>query len=343
MIKIAIDVMGGDSGPSVTLPAINTFLSKHENVTFQLFGNESIITSQLKYKNNVEIYDTGDNVVSNDEKPAHAVRTSKGTSMFEAINSVANGKSDIVVSSGNTGAYMALSKMLIGILDGISRPALVNMIPSFVNEVFGKTIMLDLGANIECSAEKLYQFAIMGNAVAKSLLNKDHPKVGLLNIGTERAKGTVVLQEAYELLSDQSCLNFVGFIEGNDISNGTVDVVVTDGFSGNIALKTIEGTVKFVLDLLKQSINSKQFARLGYLLYYRKVFNNLKQIINPASYNGAPFVGLKRPVIKSHGASSVQGFYNAISTAMSLVQTNFIDNVKQSLNISIPKCEACNL
>ena len=222
-VVIALDAMSGDFGLESTLNGIKYFIKNYnnKNVFFNIFGNKSSIE---------EILD-----INNNEKPAHAIRNSTGTSMYEAIVSVASGISDCVVSSGNTGAYMALSKMVIGTLSGISRPALVNVLPC----ENGSTIMLDLGANIECSSEKLYQFAIMGNAVARSLLKIEHPKIGILNIGTEKVKGTEILEDTYELLSKNSYLNFHGFIEGSDIPKGTVNVVVTDGFSGNIALKTI--------------------------------------------------------------------------------------------------------
>ena len=327
-VVIALDAMSGDFGLESTLNGIKYFIKNYndKNVFFNIFGNKATIEEVLDINNDIyKIYDTGNNIIDNNEKPAHAIRNSSGTSMYEAISSVTNGISDCVVSSGNTGAYMALSKMIIGTLSGISRPALVNLLPC----ENGSTIMLDLGANIECSAAKLYQFAIMGNAVAKSLLNIEHPKIGILNIGTEKVKGTEVLEETYELLSKNSDLNFNGFIEGNDITKGTVHVVVTDGFSGNIALKSIEGSVKFILSLLKNEIESSIVAKLG----CASIIKSLKNKLNPSEYNGAPFVGLNGIVVKSHGNSDAHGVAHAMHTAVSLVESNFLKHIKESLEV----------
>lgn len=328
-IVVALDAMSGDFGLESTLNGIKYFLKKYKdkNVLFNIYGNKSLIADIININRDLyKIYDTGNNIIANNEKPAHAIRNSNGTSMYEAIASVANGISDCVVSSGNTGAYMALSKLIIGTLNCISRPALVNVLPC----ENGKTIMLDLGANIECSAEKLYQFAIMGNAVAKSLLNLSNPKIGILNIGTEKIKGTEVLEETYEMLMNNSKLNFQGFIEGNDITKGTVDVVVTDGFSGNVALKTLEGAIKFITSLLKKELNSHIIAKLG----CAPIIKALKNKINPSEYNGAPFVGLNGIVVKSHGNSDAQGVAHALHTAVSLVKYNFLNNIKDSLKIT---------
>lgn len=327
-VVVALDAMSGDFGLESTLNGIKYFIKHYDNknVFFNIYGNKSLIEESISIRNNLyKIYDTGSNVIDNNEKPAHAIRSSSGTSMYEAITSITSGESDCVVSSGNTGAYMALSKMVIGTLSGISRPALVNVLPC----ESGKIIMLDLGANIECSAEKLYQFAVMGNAVAKSLLNIEHPKVGVLNIGTEKMKGTEVLEETYDLLSKNSNLNFSGFIEGSDIPKGTVHVVVTDGFSGNIALKTFEGSVQFVTSILKQKLKSNIISKLG----CAPVIKSLKNKINPSEYNGAPFVGLNGIVVKSHGNSDAQGVAHAIYTAVSLVKSNFIKQIKESLDV----------
>lgn len=329
-IVVALDAMSGDFGLESTLTGIKYFLKHYkdrdQNIFFNIYGNKSLIESSISINSNIyKIYDTGNNVINNNEKPAHAMRSSSGTSMYEAIASVANEVSDCVVSSGNTGAYMALSKIIIGTLDGISRPALVNVLPCET----GRTIMLDLGANIECSAEKLYQFAIMGNAVARSLLRLEHPKIGILNIGTEKVKGTEVLEDTYEMISKNSNLNFQGFIEGSDITKGTVNVVVTDGFSGNVALKTFEGAIKFVISLLKKEVNSHIIAKLG----FATIIKVLKNKINPSEYNGAPFVGLNGIVVKSHGNSDAQGVAHAIHTAVSLVSSNFLKQIKDSLDI----------
>lgn len=325
-VVIALDAMSGDFGLESTLNGIKYFIKNYNNsnIFFNIFGDESSIKNYLDIDSNIyKIYDTGNNIIGNNEKPAHVIRNSAGTSMHEAIASVANGISDCVVSSGNTGAYMALSKIIIGTIGGISRPALVNVLPCERE----KTIMLDLGANTECSVEKLYQFAIMGNAVAKSLFNINKPKIGILNIGTEKEKGTEVLEETYDLLSKTSTLNFYGFVEGNDITKGTVDVIVTDGFSGNVALKTMEGSIKLVISILKKEIESNIVAKLG----CSSIIKSLKNKLNPSEYNGAPFVGLNGIVVKSHGNSDAHGVAHAMHTAVSLVKSNFLNDIKESL------------
>lgn len=332
MPKIAVDAMGGDDGLSTSLPGIIHFLNKYpkEDVEFAVFGNKVQIEcffAQHPYNCKIEIIDTGQNVIQNDENPIHAIRNSRGTSMYEAISSVAEGSYDAVVSSGNTGAYMVLSKLLIGTISGVIRPALVNVLPT----KRGKTIMLDLGANTDCTADKLHQFAVMGKAVSAALLGLDNPIVGLLNIGVEKSKGTEALGIAYELLSNERSLNFCGFIEGNNIMDGSVDVIVTDGFSGNIALKTLEGTVKFMISLIKNEILSNHFAKIGYLLGFRNIFNSLRKKIEPSLYNGAPFVGLKSVVVKSHGGSDYIGFAHAIHTSAELVRNEFIKHIRNYL------------
>lgn len=332
MIRIALDAMGGDSGLSTTLPGIINFTKsyKSDDTEFVIYGNKSLIDEYFS-KNPCQcgcsIIDTGDKVLSSDENPIHAIKNSRGTSMYEAIKAVSEGTADAVVSSGNTGAYMVLSKLLVGTIDGVLRPALVNVIPTKT----GKTIMLDLGANTDCTADKLYQFAKMGNAVAKILLDRHNPVVGLLNIGTEKIKGTEILSRTYDLIAKDSYLNFKGFVEGNNITDGSIDVVVTDGFTGNAVLKSIEGAVKLMAEILKTEIKSNFLSRIGYLLGFKKVFSNIYKKFNPSLYNGAPFVGLNKTVVKSHGGSDHIGFAHAIHTAVELVRNDFVGNITNSL------------
>lgn len=320
--------MGGDNCPGIILPSIEYFLKYYSNsdVRFNVFGNKQLLGESKSEL--ITIVDTQDKVISNDDKPSHAIKNGVGSSMYEAILNTANGESDAVISAGNTGAYMALSKMLIGILPGISRPALVNVLPTEL----GKMVMLDLGANISCSAEKLHQFAHMGKAVAEILLCNDNPKIGLLNIGTERYKGTDVLNEAYDLLLEDDNLNFIGFVEGTDIPKGNIDVIVTDGFAGNIALKTLEGTVKLVFSLLKQQVKNQSIV-LKWLscISLKQLINNLKCKLSSSANNGAPFIGLKKVVIKSHGNSDISGFAHAIYQGMSLVKGNFIEKISNAI------------
>ena len=336
MNRIALDVMGGDLGASATIAGLSLYLSKNSasDVFFDLFGNKTVIEQLLAKFPNIstelyEIHDTGDNVISSDMKPSVALKKGRGTSMFEAILHVANKKADAVVSSGNTGAYMALSKVILKMIDDIERPALISILP---NEK-GRSVMLDLGANSDCSSNNLIQFSIIGTAAAKVLLKIENPSVGLLNIGTEKAKGTDALKRAYEYLEKASNMNFVGFIEGTDITKGTSDVIVTDGFSGNISLKTMEGTIKYLVYLFKKEIKSSILGKIGLLFCFR-MFSKVKDAIDPRNHNGASLVGLQGIAIKSHGNSDHIGFSNAISVAVELSKANFIKNIKESISNS---------
>ncbi|MDR1333189.1 MAG: phosphate acyltransferase PlsX [Holosporales bacterium] len=333
MKRIALDIMGGDLGISASLPGLNRYISGNDcsDVAFDLFGDESEISRHMAQFPAVSahthtVHNTNSNVILASEKPAITVKKGRGTSMFEAISHVADGKADAVVSSGNTGAFMVLSKFLLGTLEHIDRPALVSILPN----INGKVVMLDLGANTSCSSTKLVQFALMGQAVAQILLKIPSPRVGLLNIGTERSKGTETLEAAYTILEQIEHMDFVGFIEGTDIANGQIDVVVTDGFSGNISLKTMEGTVKYILAFLKRGFFASLPTKIGYLLT-RRVFQALKDGIDPRINNGAPLVGLKKIAVKSHGNSDALGFENAIAVAVKFVRSNFVSSVESAL------------
>ncbi|MDR0942813.1 MAG: phosphate acyltransferase PlsX [Holosporales bacterium] len=335
MKRIALDVMGGDYGIDAAIPGLNHFVSSNDcsEIAFDLFGDEKKITKRLNEFPKLrgrscihKIHNTGEKVILGGEKPTNAIRQGRGTSLFEAVSIVSKGEADAVVSSGNTGAYMALAKFLIGTVESIDRPALISVLPN----INGNTVMLDLGANTDCNSTKLIQFALMGQAVAKILLKMHAPKVGLLNIGTEPSKGTKPLEEAYKFLKESKNMNFIGFVEGTDITNGTVDIVVTDGFSGNVSLKTMEGTAKYISHFLNEGFRSSIKTKIGYLLC-RDVFKSLKSSINPQTHNGAPFVGLKKVVIKSHGASNYIGFSHAISVAIDFAKSEFIKNIEDSL------------
>lgn len=330
-MNIALDMMGGDLGTDATVSGLLRYSSNHDcsDIHFDLFGdkNDKRILEQDFSPALYTIHDTGNNVILGSEKPAKAIKHGRGTSMYEAISWVALGNADAVVSSGNTGAYMALSKMLLGTIDGIERPAIVSIIPNIVNN----TVMLDLGANTSCSAIKLLQFAMMGDAVSRTLLQIENPRIGLLNIGTERTKGTDILEEAYNLIEQASELNFVGFVEGTDITKGTVDVVVTDGFTGNVSLKTIEGTIRYIAHKLKSEFSSSLANKIGYM-FCRRAIQNLKVAIDPRQHNGAPLVGLKKISIKSHGNSDPMGFEHAISVAVKLARSGFINNIETMMD-----------
>ena len=332
MTRIALDMMGGDLGLSASVAGLCRCFSSGtcSDVGFDLFGNGRLIEGEISRFPEIksipcEIHDTGNNVVSGGEKPSKVLKH-RGTSMFEAISWVADGRADAVVSSGNTGAYMALSKILIGTIEGIDRPAIVSILPN----LSGSTVMLDLGANTDCSSEKLVQFAVMGKAVSKVLQRLDNPRIGLLNIGTERSKGTDILEKAYDFLDKSKNLNFVGFVEGTDITKGTADVIVTDGFSGNISLKTMEGTIKYIVHTLKAGFSSSLLNKIGYL-FCKGAFKSLKSAIDPRNHNGAPLVGLKKISIKSHGNSDDVGFAHAVSVAVQLARSNFIKNIEEMI------------
>ena len=332
MVRVALDMMGGDLGVDATVSGLCLYAAENdcEDVVFDLFGNKRVIEeklSKIPCRFQYKIHDTGDNVISGGEKPAKALKNGRGSSMFEAINWVSQGNADAVVSSGNTGAYMALSKILIGTINGIDRPAIVSILPNLKSN----TVMLDLGANTDCSAQKLLQFAMMGKAVSKVLQKLDNPRIGLLNIGTERTKGTDSLEKAYDLLESAEGLNFIGFVEGTDITKGTADVIVTYGFSGNISLKTMEGTIKYIVHVLKDGFSSSLMSKIGYL-FCKNAIKTLKNAIDPRNHNGAPLVGLKKISIKSHGNSDKIGFAHAISVAVQLAKAEFIKNIERMLS-----------
>ena len=335
MIRVALDVMGGDLGAEASIDGLNFYVATHgvDDVFFDLFGNqEDIEKLLLKYpliKNNFySIHNTSTNVIESDMKPSLALKKGRGTSMFEAVLHVANKKADAVVSSGNTGAYMSLARVLLKMIDGIDRPAIVSLVPT----VAEKCVMLDLGANSECSAKNLMQFAIMGVAAANILLRIEKPTVGLLNIGTEKGKGGLILNEAFDLLENCNNINFVGFIEGSDISKSKANVVVTDGFSGNVALKTMEGTMRYLVHLLKNEAKNSFCAKI-FFLFCRKMFRNIKKTIDPRHYNGASLIGLSAVAVKSHGGSDGVGFANAILVAVDLAKSNFVENIKNEMSL----------
>ena len=318
---LAIDAMGGDFGPSIIIPAADAALKKNGDLQFLFFGDEARITPVLAQhpalKARAEIRHT-DKYISSHDKPSVAVRQGKGSSMRLAIEAVKEGAAHAVVSAGNTGALMALSYMVLKSLPGIERPAIASVVPT----AKGRTVMLDLGANIECDAEVLAQFAILG-AVYANIMGVEKPTVGLLNVGTEDMKGHEELRAAHAALSTVKFPGkYHGFVEGDDIMKGTVDVVVTDGFTGNVALKTMEGTGKFISNALKDTFNSSLLARIGYL-FAAMAFKSFKDKIDPRKYNGGMMLGLDGICVKSHGGSDVIGTENALHVAASLVENNF--------------------
>lgn len=328
-VCISIDAMGGDGAPAIVFDGIKSFLHSHRGqpVQFLVFGCEEKTKPFLKESlTNSVTFIPSETYVTGETKPAAAVRMGKKTSMAMAVDAVSQGKAQAVVSAGNTGAFMALSKIILKTFDGIDRPAIPALIPSN----HGCSLVLDLGANIDCSAENLVQFAVMGSVYMSKLTNKENPSVGLLNVGSEDLKGNQIVQAAAQFLRDHPLVNFYGFVEGDDITKGTVDVVVTDGFTGNIVLKAIEGTVRLFGSQLKKNLSSSLFGKLGALIA-KPSLATFRQFVDPRLYNGAMFLGIREIVIKSHGGTDAVGFENAISVAYDLIQRKIIPDLRTGL------------
>jgi glycerol-3-phosphate acyltransferase PlsX len=331
--RIAIDAMGGDIGPAVIIAGMARARRKDRSLRFEVFGDESQIAPQLEkhqaLADAVAVHHCTDAIHAS-EKPSQAIRRAKTTSMGLSINAVKEGHADAALSGGNTGALMAMSKLALRTMPGIDRPALAALLPTL-----GATdcVMLDLGANTECDAQNLVQFAVMGSAYARTVLGIAKPRVKLLNIGTEELKGTDELKEAAALLRDADYLplKFEGFTEGDRLSRGDLDVVVTDGFSGNIALKTAEGTARFVTDLLRRAFTSSLRSKAGFALS-KPALNLLKVHLDPNNHNGAVFLGLNGLVVKSHGGANYKGVANAIGVAASMVRNDITRKIGDDLD-----------
>lgn len=328
-LVLALDAMGGDSAPQIVIEGADYAISCGVDAHFIVFGDEVQIKPLLakfpRLEGRVTLRHT-DEVVTNDTKPSLAIRGLKQSSMRLAINAVAAGEAAAVVSAGNTGAYMALSKILLGTLEGVDRPAIATAIPTMT----GPCIALDLGANLECSVENLVQFAVMGEVMARRVLHKERPKVGLLNVGAEELKGSAVVQQAAQELRQHPDIDFEGFVEGNDLTSGRVDVIVTDGFTGNVALKTIEGVAHLIMKTVKDSLSSSWRGKLGYLVA-APAFANVRKHFDPRLYNGAAFLGLKGIAIKSHGGADGVGFGNAIIVASEMSRDTDSHNMGQEI------------
>ena len=328
-LTIAVDAMGGDVGVAVTVPAVLEFLSLHSEVQVILVGKVDAIEAQLKQHRGLGHarlrVQPATEVVEMDEAPTLALRGKRDSSMRIAINMVKDGQAQAVVSAGNTGALLAMSKFVLKMLPGIERPALCQILPSRE----GSTCVLDLGANVDCSAEQLLQFGIMGSVLMAATQGRERPLVGLLNVGSEANKGHDVVKEAGELLQ-RSGLNFKGNVEGNDIFLGTVDVVVTDGFTGNALLKASEGLAKMLYYRLKQQIGRNIGTKLLGLLAY-PVLMGFKQSADPGQYNGASLLGLRGVVIKSHGGAGRKDFRHALERALESASGGVIALIQKQL------------
>ncbi len=331
-IKIAVDAMGGDNSPQKIIDGIEYHYKNSKNIFYKIFGDknliEPIIYKKKINKNSYEIIHTDEKIMGEDSAFAAAKR-GKNTSMWLAVESVKNKKSDIVISAGNTGALLVIAKLNLKMIENIDKPALSGLWPSKK----GMSVVLDLGANIECSDKNLIDFSIMGSSLFKSLFPDEKPKVALLNIGSEELKGNEVIKQTYQKLNqiNHDDFEFKGFIEGSHIMDGEVNVVVADGFTGNVALKTAEGTANFITSELKKSLKNSLFGILGSLISSRSL-KNFKKKLDPRLYNVAILLGLDTPVIKSHGGTDYYGFANSLSVCEKIVKNNLIDKIKHSIN-----------
>ncbi len=330
MIKIAVDAMGGDGSPKKIIDGIILNHQSNKNNFFKIFGNQNEISKYLNNKISKEFYELihTDKVIKSTDSPLEGAKRGKDTSMWLAIKSVKDKEADIVISAGNTGALLVVSKLNLKMIDNIDKPALSAIWPNKK----GMSVVLDLGANIECSAKNLLDFSIMGSSLYTSLYPNDKPKVALLNIGSEELKGNEIIKETYQLLNDKKSKNydFFGYIEGNHLMEGKVNVIVSDGFTGNVALKTAEGTANFITDELKKAMTGSFIGKISSLLNISNL-KKFKKRLDPRLYNGAIFIGLDSPVVKSHGGTDFIGFSNSLDVCHRIVKGNLIDKIKQNI------------
>ncbi len=334
-ICIAIDAMGGENAPYKNIQGLSLFYKKNKNKDyfFNIFGDEEKIKSELKKydipKEYFKIFHTN-SIVSDNETPLTAVKSSKNSSMWNSVYSQVKAESDISLSAGNTGVLLVISRMILKTVNGVSKPALAGLWPN----IKGMNIVLDLGANIECDEKNLIEFSEMGAALHKSLFPKEKTKVALLNVGSEEIKGTETIKKAYTKLKEISKnedFDFNGYIEGNKIPEGESNVIITDGFTGNIALKTAEGTAKFITDNLKSSLKENIISKFSLIFSYFSL-KKFKEKLDPRKFNGAIFLGLNGPVVKSHGSTDAVGFYHSIDLCYNIVKGNLMSQIKDNLS-----------
>jgi len=339
-LTVSIDAMGSDAGPGMVVAALARSIVRHPAVKFILHGDETALNALLakraKLAERVTVRHAAEQVRM-EEKPSLALRRGRNTSMWHAIESVKTKEAEVVISAGNTGALMAMSMFQLGVLQGISRPAIAAIWPT----KRAQSIVLDVGANISCDAEQLVDFAVMGEAFARAILGLERPTVGLLNVGSEDMKGHDAVKSAAHMLRNASLpIEFAGFVEGDDISEGTVDVVVTDGFTGNIALKTAEGTAKLVVGYLRQALRSSLFGQIGAVIASGSL-RALRRKLDPSSSNGGIFLGLNGVVVKSHGGTDAMGFAGAVDMAIEIADAGVIARiVADRAKMATPTIEA---
>jgi glycerol-3-phosphate acyltransferase PlsX len=330
LIKIAVDAMGGDNAPKKIIDGIIHNHQTYKDNFYIIFGNESEISPHLSNKINSKFYKIVDtkNFVKSTDSPLEAAKKGKDTSMWMSIDSVKKKEADIVISAGNTGALLVIAKLNLKMVENIDKPALSALWPNKK----GMSVVLDLGANIECSSKNLVDFSIMGASLYKSLYPSDIPKVALLNIGSEELKGNDTIKETFQILNNKKSkdFDFSGYIEGNDLMNGNVNVIVSDGFTGNVALKTAEGTANFITEELKKALNGSLVGKISSLLNISNL-KKFKKRLDPRLYNGAIFIGLDSPVVKSHGGTDYIGFSNSLSVCNRIIKGNLIDKIKNNI------------
>ena len=331
IVKIAVDAMGGDGSPKKVIDGIIHHFKNNKNSFYQIFGDKDKIFPHIKNdlsKSSFEIVHTMD-IVKGTDSPLEGAKRGKNTSMWLAIQSVKEKKSDVVISAGNTGALLVISKLNLKMIENIDKPALSALWPNKT----GMSVVLDLGANIECSPKNLIDFSIMGSSLFKSLYPNDSAKVALLNIGSEELKGNEIIKDSYQQLSqrDNHDFKFKGYIEGNQLMNGDVNVIVADGFTGNVALKTAEGTASFITSELKKAMTGNFIGKISSLLNISNL-NKFKARLDPRLYNGAIFIGLDSPVIKSHGGTDYIGFSNSLSVCTKVVSGDLIKKIRDNIN-----------
>jgi phosphate acyltransferase len=328
-ITISVDAMGGANAPSCVVNALEQFCEEVADVQFLMFGEEGSVRRLLnntKLLKNRSTFIPSKTIIRDDEQPIKALKTGKESSMTMAVNAVKDGRADACISGGNTGALMVISKLTLGSIRGIKRPAIVNVFPSLKKG----TVVLDLGANSDCDHMNLFQFALMGTCFATVVLGVKSPSIGILNVGTEEYKGRDVEKKTYDLLK-KSSLNFYGHVEGYDLTNGTVDVLVTDGFTGNIAIKVSEGTAKICQEFIREAFNSTWLSKIAGLIT-KSNFKRVMKKVDPRNYNGAMFIGLEGVVVKSHGSSDDYGFNNALHVTYHLVKKDINKQIKDLLS-----------
>jgi len=331
VIKIAVDAMGGDNSPNKIIKGIIHHYQSNKNIFYQIFGDKDLIVKEINNSLPVDCFEIihTNEVVKGTDSPLEGAKRGKKTSMWLAVESVKNKISDIVISAGNTGALLVISKLNLKMIENIDKPALAALWPNKKN----MSVVLDLGANIDCSSKNLIDFSNMGSSLFKALYPDSISKVALLNIGSEEIKGHEIIKETYQQLIEKknNDFEFKGYIEGNELMNGDVNVIVADGFTGNVALKTAEGTANFITGELKKAMTGSLIGKISSLLNVSNL-KKFKKRLDPRLYNGAIFIGLDSPVIKSHGGTDYIGFSNSLSVCSKIINGNLIEKIRNNIN-----------